>query len=163
MKKGKKKGCCLILVVYLRLRSATAANVTITITTTAAAIAYTVDAGIPPGPCGVVGVGDVEVVGIVDVGVGPVVCVGFVVMIGAGEVASETMNVVPALLPKYEFEPSNVAVTVYIPGTGGVHEIAKFPSALLVVVPMFWRFPLGSIAVRRIVMPVAFVGSGFCM
>jgi hypothetical protein len=148
MKKEKERLLVDFGFVYLRLRSATAATATITITTAAAAIAYIVDAGIPPGPCGVVGVGDVEVVGIVDVGVGPVVCVGFVVMIGAGEVASDTMNDVPALLPKYEFEPSNVAVTVYIPGTGGVHEIAKFPSALLVVVPMFWRFPLGSIAVR---------------
>ncbi len=62
-------------------------------------------------------VGLAGVDGWVAVGVG-------VTISGDAELASDTTKEVPAMLPKYDSEPSKVAFTVYSPGTGGVHAMA---------------------------------------
>jgi len=79
-------------------------------------------------------VGEIEVEGTVGAGVDVV----GVAATGTAAGAFNTTNEVSASEPKYELLPANVAVTLYSPGTGGVHAVVKTPWSSLRIVPMSW-------------------------
>ena len=74
---------------------------------------------------------------------------------------SNSMDV-SAVELKYELDPPNVAVTVYVPGTSGMKAYEYFPFMLLVVVPIVNVLPFGSRYDNVTGTPVALVGFGDC-
>ena len=57
-------------------------------------------------------------------------------IVAPGDFASSTPIAVSAYDIQYDCEPSNVAIIVYSPGTGGSHISLNIPLASLVTVPI---------------------------
>ena len=102
-------------------------------------------------------VGDAVAVGVGDVGVG----------VAEGETDGAGASVMPIAVSadddQYEFDPSKLAMIVYLPSMGGCHKKLNIPLVSLVAEPMSCVLPFGPIAVNFTVTPVAFSGIGFCI
>jgi len=117
------------LIVYLRLLRIKAAAMTTIMAMTAAIATYIVAGSVLVGGGAMLGEGEVvegaDVVGVmVGVDVGGAVTTGVDFGWADGDAAATTFMWVTEADGKYDSEPSNDAVTVYTPGTGGVHGIA---------------------------------------
>ena len=64
---------------------------------------------------------------------------------------------------KYELDPSNDAMIVYVPGMSGVKTYEYCPFMSVVVVPMMKQLLFESMYDNVTGTPVAFVGFGICM
>lgn len=122
---------CLNWIYFLFLRTTAATAMMITITATAATIRYQlIEVGVVVGAV----VGEAETVGL-GVTEGGVVgeVAAFACAEGAGVAKSKEVD---ACELKYEFVPANVAVILYIPGTGGLKANEYCPFRSVVVVPI---------------------------